>query len=297
MHDDEVLTDSALAGRLLAGQFPRWAGLRLTPVESSGTDHDVYRLGDHLAVRLPRIAAATGQAALEREWLPRLAPHLPLAVPVQLATGHPAEGYPFGWSVYEWLPGTDVAGTLHEPERAAADLAGFVAALRRIDTAGAPQRSPGSRGGRLADRDDGVRRAIAELGDGIDGIDGDAALRSWRRSLDAGPWTGDDVWIHGDLLPGNLLAVDGRLSAVIDFACLTVGDPAADLIPAWSLFTGAGRARFRAGLGDDDATWQRGRGWALSQAAVALPYYRETNPGLAGVARRALRELLTGDGA
>ena len=154
MHADEVETDAGLVRRLLAGQFPRWAGLPVDPVESYGTDHDIYRLGDHLAARLPRIGWATAQAATEARWLPRLAPQLPLALPVQLARGHPAEGYPFEWSVYEWLPGENADGTIDDLEQAAVDLAGFVRALRRVDTTGAHPRPVGRRGGPLAEGDE-----------------------------------------------------------------------------------------------------------------------------------------------
>ncbi|MGW1030481.1 aminoglycoside phosphotransferase family protein [Streptomyces sp. NPDC002577] len=289
MHADEVETDVALVQRLVGGQFPQWAGLPVEPVPSYGTDHDVYRLGDRLAARLPRIGWATKQAAKEAEWLPRLAPHVPLALPVQLAMGRPAEGYPFDWSVYEWLPGENAAGTLDDLDQAAADLAAFVRALRQIDTTGARPRSPGGRGGPLAEHDELVRRSIAELGDRIDG---DAARRSWEESLSAGPWDGEEVWLHGDLLPGNLLVVDGRLSAVIDFGCLTVGDPACDLLPAWNVFTGDSRRRFRAELDVDDASWLRGRGWAFYQAVIALPYYWETNPGMIRQASHAVAEIL-----
>jgi aminoglycoside phosphotransferase (APT) family kinase protein len=150
MHAGEVETDVALVRRLLAGQFPRWAGLPIEPVESYGTDHDIYRLGDHLAARLPRIGWATAQADTEARWLPRLGPQLPLALPVQLARGHPAEGYPFEWSVYEWLPGENANGTIGDLEQAALDLAGFVRALRRVDTTGAHPRHPHGRGGPLS---------------------------------------------------------------------------------------------------------------------------------------------------
>lgn len=293
MHADEIATDAALVRRLLEGQFPHWAELPITLVDSYGTDHDIYRLGDHLAARLPRIGWATKQAAKEREWLPQLAPHLPLAVPVQLAMGHPAEGYPFDWSVYEWLPG-DTANSLidHDGDldRAAHDLADFITALRAVATSGAHPRPRHARGGPLSDHDDDVRRSIAELGDRIDAA---AALESWARSLAAPPSAGEETWVHGDLLPGNLLVVDGRLSAVIDFGGLNVGDPACDLQPAWNVFTGSSRARFRAALDVDDASWQRGRGWALAQAVIALPYYWHTNPGIVRQAGRAVSELLT----
>ncbi len=289
MHADEIDTDVALVRRLLAGEFPHWADLAIEPVVSYGTDHDIYRLGDDLAARLPRIGWATEQAAKEEKWLPRLAPHLPLAVPVQLAMGHPAAGYPFAWSVYEWLPGENANGTIDDLDQAAVDLAAFVNALRRVDTTDADPRPRGARGGPLAELDGAVRRSIEQLGDRIDG---DATLRSWEESLDASEWDGEEVWVHGDLLPGNLLVVDGHLSAVIDFGGLNVGDPACDLQPAWNVFAGDSRTRYRAELQVDDASWLRGRVWALFQAVVALPYYWDTNPGMIWQASHALAQVL-----
>jgi aminoglycoside phosphotransferase (APT) family kinase protein len=289
MHADEVDTGVALVRRLLGGQFPQWADLEIEPVVSYGTDHDIYRLGDHLAARLPRIGRATEQAAKEAEWLLRLAPHLPLAVPVQLAMGHPAEGYPFEWSVYQWLPGENANFTIDELDQAAVDLAAFVKALRQIDSTGAHPRSPRSRGAPLAELDEPVRQSIGELGSRIDG---DTTLRSWEESLNAPGWDGQEVWVHGDLLPGNLLVIDGRLSAVIDFGGLNVGDPACDLQPAWNVFAGDSRTRYRDELQVDDASWLRGRGWALYQAVLALPYYWYTNPGMIRQASHALAQVL-----
>jgi aminoglycoside phosphotransferase (APT) family kinase protein len=289
MHAHEIETDGALVRRLLAGQFPQWADLAIDPVVSYGTDHDIYRLGDHLAARLPRIGWATTQAAKEAEWLPKLGPYLPLAVPVQLAMGHPAEGYPFEWSVYEWLPGENANGTIDDLDQAALDLAAFVNALRHVDTAGAHPRPPRGRGAPLAELDEQVRQSIAQLDDRIDS---DAALRSWKESLDAPAWDRDELWVHGDLLPGNLLVVDGRLSAVIDFGGLNAGDPACDLQPAWNVFAGESRKRFRAELQVDDASWLRGRGWTLYQAVSALPYYWNTNPGMIRQASHALAQVL-----
>lgn len=289
MHADEIKTEVVLVHRLLAGQFPQWADLPIEPVASYGTDHDIYRLGDHLAARLPRIGWATAQAAKEAAWLPKLAPHLPLALPVQVARGHPAEGYPFDWSIYEWLPGENANGTIADLEQAAVDLATFVRALQRVDTAGAYHRPRGARGAPLTELDWSVRRAIGQLGDRIDGA---AALRSWEESLHAPVWVGQEVWVHGDLLPGNLLVVDGQLSAVIDWGSLNVGDPACDLQPAWNVFVGASRRRFRAELDVDAASWLRGRGWALAQAVWALPYYWDTNPGMIRQASHALAQVL-----
>lgn len=289
MHADEIATDVELVRCLLAAQFPHLANLHVTKVESYGTDHDIYRLGDQLVARLPRIGWATAQAAKEREWLPRIAPHVPLALPVQRAMGSPAEGYPFDWSIYEWLPGENAVGTIDDLDQAAVDLAAFILALRNVDTTGAHPRQRYRRGGPLVDLDEQVRRSISELGARVDG---DAALRSWEQSVRAMPWDHEEVWVHGDLLPGNLLIVGGRLSAVIDFGGLNVGDPACDLQPAWNVFSGASRDRFRDALEVDDDSWLRGRGWALCQAIVALPYYWDTNPGIVRQALWALDQVL-----
>lgn len=289
MHADDIETDVALIRRLLSGQFPQWMDLPISRVTSYGTDNDIYRLGDQLAVRLPRRPGwAVAQVQLEARWLPKLAPQLPLALPVQVAMGHPAERYPFHWAVYEWLPGSDANGTIGDLNQAAVDLAGFITALRRVDTTGAHPRIPHARGGPLAEADEMVRSSVAQLGNRIDG---DAVLRSWAESLSAPEWDRPDVWVHGDLLPGNLLVADGRLSAVIDFGGLNVGDPACDLQPAWNIFTGDSRQRFRAELGADDASWLRGRGWAL-QAVIGISDYWDTNPGIVAQCSHALAEVL-----
>jgi aminoglycoside phosphotransferase (APT) family kinase protein len=289
MHADEVETDVGLVRRLLAAQFPDWAELAIEPVHSYGTDHDIYRVGERLAARLPRIGWATRQAAKEAEWLPRLAPQLPLAVPLQVAGGKPAEGYPFEWSVVEWLPGENANDAIDDLSRAACDLAAFVRSLRGIETTTAPSRGRASRGAPLVELDAAVRQSVPLLDESFDR---EATLLSWEESLNAPAWDGDEVWIHGDLLPGNLLVVDGRLSGVIDWGCLGVGDPACDLQPAWNIFAGESREAYRDELDVDDASWLRGRGWALLQAVIALPYYWETNPGMVRETSHALREVL-----
>lgn len=287
MHADEVDTDTALVRRLLAAQFPQWASLPLAPVRSAGTDNAIYRLGDDLAVRLPRIHWATEHVDKEQQWLPRLAPLLPLAIPVPLAKGMPGAGYPWQWSVYRWLSGENATiDRLADPRRAAHDLAQFVAALHRIGPEGGP---PASRGVPLVQRDAPTRAALAAL-HGV--LDTDAATAAWEAALRAPVWQGPPVWVHGDLQSGNLLAVQGRLTAVIDFGLLGVGDPACDLIVAWNLFSADTRGVYRAALQVDDATWARGRGWALSVSLIALPYYQTTNPVLAAISRYAINEVL-----
>jgi aminoglycoside phosphotransferase (APT) family kinase protein len=252
----------------------------------------MYRLGDDMAVRLPRIAWATGAVEKEQAWLPKLAPHLPLPIPLPLAKGSPGEGYPWPWSVCRWLDGRNATPSrLADLIQAAQTLAGFIRALQGIDATDGPHpgRHNAGRGVPLPLRDTYTRDAI-KAAESL--IDTGAATAAWETDMATPPWTGRPVWIHGDLSAGNLLATDGRLSGVIDFGCLGVGDPACDLIVAWSLFHGESRAAFRTALAVDDATWARGRGWALSTALIALPYYLERNPTIAAGARRVIDEVL-----
>lgn len=290
MHADEIDVDASLVRRLLTAQLPRWADLPLARVASEGTDNAIYRLGEDMAVRLPRYPAAAAQVEKELRWLPRLAPHLPLAVPVPLAAGEPGEGYPWPWSVTRWLSGEDAhAAPVADVDEAAAALARFVVALRQIDPAGGP--GPGEhnfgRGAPLETRDEDVLDALAQL-DGV--IDVAGARARWERALSAPAWDGPPAWIHGDLHGGNLLVEGGCLNAIVDFGGLAVGDPACDVMAAWTFLPPTARPSFRAALDVDDATWERGRGWALSMGLIALPYYRETNPPLAANAIRWIRE-------
>lgn len=295
MHADEVDTDPDLMRRLLAGQFPQWADLAIMPVPSAGTENALYRLGEDMVMRLPRVLGSTEQVEKEQRWLPQFAPVLPLTIPAPLAMGEPAEGYPWKWSIYRWLEGeTATHAELADPIQAATTIAEFITALRQIDASDGP--GPGShnyhRGVPLSVRDAGTRRAIAELASMGNMIDTDAAIAAWEFALRAPEWDGPPVWIHGDLQAGNLLLQQGQISAVIDFGCLGVGDPACDLQIAWNYFTGDARSVFRAALSVDDASWARGRGWALSAGMIALPYYHVTNPILAGIARQAIAEVL-----
>ncbi|MGW6270662.1 aminoglycoside phosphotransferase family protein [Streptomyces sp. NPDC055060] len=268
----DPVIDTHLVRRLLAAQFPRWADLPVTAVPRSGMDNATYRLGDDMSVRLPRYRRWVGQVEAEQRWLPWLAPQLPLTVPEPLGRGEPGEGYPFPWSVYRWLEGdTATTDSLADPLRAAADLAGFVTALRHIDPTGGPgpRLSNAFRGERVGTECDSlcadslVRSKIAKLkAAGL--VDSDAVTAVWDAAVTAPAWDGPPVWVHGDLATGNLLAVDGRLSAVIDFGTLAVGDPAVDLLPAWLFLPDEARCAFREAVGADDAMWARGRGIALA---------------------------------
>ncbi len=291
MHPNEVNTDVSLVRSLLTSQFPHWAHLAIEPVRSAGTDNAIFRLGRDLSVRLPRIDWALGQVDKEHEWLPRLAPHLPLNIPIPLVKGQPDEGYPYHWSVYRWLEGENVSiDQILDPYQTATDLAQFITALQQIDTTNAPLAEEHNlRGVSLKNRDRVTREAITNL-NGM--IDTNAALAVWEEALQAAEWRNQPVWFHGDLLIGNILFVQGRLSAVIDFGGLGIGDPACDLMIAWSLFSGKSREVFRERLNVDDATWARGRGQALSQAVIFIPYYVNTNPIGIEYALRMIKEIL-----
>lgn len=291
MHNDEVHTDENLVRRLLAAQFPQWKDLPIQPVSSSGTDNALYRLGENMVVRLPRIYWAVGQVEKEHKWMPRLARYLPLAIPVPLEMGKPNEEYPWHWSIYRWLEGENLNHeNLINPNQTATVLAQFLIALQKIDIKDAPiSAEHGSRGEPLITRDEATREAIHSLSGKIDTT---IVTEIWESALRSSAWSYKPVWFHGDMLPGNLLFSNGRLSAVIDFGGAAVGDPACDLMIAWSLFTGDSRNIFRSMLGVDDATWSRGRGHALSQALIFIPYYLNTNPAGVKNAWHAINEVI-----
>ena len=287
MHADEVEIDEALVRRLLAGQFPEWADLPLGRVEPAGTVHAIFRLGNDLSVRLPRRNGPTEPGGKELDWLPRLAPLLPLEIPVPVAQGRPSEAYAWFWDVYTWIEGDTAPVEEIDAVQAARDLAAFVAALQRID----PTAAPRGRGIPLAERDPEFRRFLARF-------DGKRAVAAeWERALAAPPWDGPPVWHHGDLDARNWLVRDGRIRGVIDWGEMGVGDPACDVMVAWKLQSREARDAFREALPTDDATWERARGWAVSQAVGALSYYTpENNPTLYHDAESWLELVLSDPG-
>lgn len=283
--------DASLVTQLVTSQFPQWADLPITPVEFDGRDSRTFRLGVDMSVRLPSAEADAAQVEKEHRWLPILAPRLPLEIPVPLAMGGPAEGYPWKWSVYRWLEGA-IASTerIEDLNGFATTLARFLASLQQIDPADGPP--PGHhnffRGGPLETYDAETRSAIAALGDQIAT---ETATAVWETAI-AATWHGSSVWFHGDVDATNLLVRGGRLSAVIDFGCSGVGDPACDVTIAWTLLSGESREAFRAALLVDTATWARGRGWALWKGLITLAEHINTNPVEATRARRVVEEVL-----
>lgn len=287
MHDDEVAIDAELVRRLLAEQIPEFSQLPLREVPSTGTVNAVFRLGDALAARVPRVLRWASDLERELAWLPILKSELTLTVPRPVRTGSPTEYYPMPWAVYEWIDGSPYSNDgVDDDLQAARDLANFVTELQRIDSTGAPPagRRP------LRELDAITRDALAAS---ATEIDAPTATKIWDAVIETPAWTGAPVWIHTDLLPPNLLVSDGRLAAVIDWGGAGIGDPAADVIAAWSVFGAAGRRAFRMHLGTDDETWNRGRGFALHQAALIIPYYRDTNPEFVAMAVRTIQEILS----
>jgi aminoglycoside phosphotransferase (APT) family kinase protein len=274
-----------LVSRLVRSQFPAWADLPVAPVELDGWDNTTFRLGEELSVRLPSADRYVAQVEKEHRWLPVLAPELPFPIPQPVALGEPWLGFPWPWSVYRWLPGdpATVEG-VEDLERFALDLAGFLAALYAVETTDGPPAGEHSffRGGPLTVYDGQTRESLSALAREIDTA---AATEVWEAAL-AATWHGQSVWVHGDVTGSNLLLADGHLSAVIDFGCSAVGDPACDTTIAWTFFSGPSRDRFRERLPVDDATWARGRGWALWKALLTLAKIRQGNRAEVGAEQR-----------
>lgn len=292
MHADQADITPGAVARLVASQFPQWRDLPVRAVTSHGTVNALFRLGDEIVLRFPLRpsldAGLRDELSDQQDNARRVAAHVPVPVPEPVGFGEPGEGYPGPWTAYSWIPGeTASSERIGDPGAFARDLAGFVRALHRMDTGGRTWNGR-TRGGPLPPRDEAVRRALAESARLTDTA---RLARIWARCLQA-PHDAADVWIHSDLMPGNLLVREGKLAGVIDVEDVCVGDPAVDLMPAWNLMAPGARRTYRRALEVSDATWQRGRGWAIVQAIVALPYYVDTNPVMAGTARRTLDAVL-----
>ncbi|MEP6842365.1 MAG: aminoglycoside phosphotransferase family protein [Pseudolysinimonas sp.] len=285
MHRDQLPVDEELVARLLRAQHPELAQLPVTRLDSSGTVNAMFRLGDELVVRMPYVAPADGPA--EADLLTRLWPKLSTPIPRVVATGSPDDEYPSHWLVLGWLPGrppTPGSGS----RELAAELLTFLEELRAVDLPGAP---PTYRSA-LTPLNEQVLECLEQSRALLDPVEFSALELCWRDALAATAWDGPTVWTHGDLLPANVLVNDaGHLTAVLDFGAAGPRDPACDLMGVWSLLTPQAQqfAHERHGLGED--AWRRARGWALSQAIIALPYYVDTNPGMVAVARQALSQL------
>jgi aminoglycoside phosphotransferase (APT) family kinase protein len=286
----DIEIDTVLVTRLIAEQFPLWAHLPVMPVVTSGWDNRTFHLGDAYSVRLPSAATYADAVLKEHTWLPWLAPQLPLPIPQPVALGLPSSEFPWHWSVYKWLPGDSAdQAEVSELTTLARDLAEFLCVLQSIDTSQAPPMTkPQMRGGSLLIWDQQFRAGISRLQGNIDTA---VAQQIWDAAL-AAPFEAQPVWFHGDVAVGNLLIEAGRLSAVIDFGGLGVGDPACDMAIAWTYFDPSSRAVFRESLAVSDAVWSRGKGWALWKGVIILAGLIESNAVETQAAPRAVQHLL-----
>jgi aminoglycoside phosphotransferase (APT) family kinase protein len=288
------IIDVALVHRLVATQFPQWQNLTVRPVSMGGWDNRTFHLGENMLVRMPSTADYAAQVEKEQYWLPKLAPLLFLPIPTPVAIGKPSEDYPWRWSIYRWLPGENASvAPIHNLCDFAVDLANFLRTLQSIDSTGGPPAGLHSfyRGGSLIHYDADTRRVIAHL---KDRIDASAAIEIWETAL-ASEWQNKSVWVHGDISAGNLLVQNGKLSGIIDFGQLAIGDPACDLAIAWTLFTEESRAAFQHALPLDADTWVRGRAWAIWKALITAAGFTNPNNFEAQQCWRIISEVLTND--
>ena len=276
---------TAVVQALVAEQFPRWRELPVTPVARQGWDNRTFRLGEQLSVRLPSAEGYVAAVAKENRWLPELAGHLPLPVPSPVAAGRPGAGYPFPWSVRQWLTGDTLdEATGVDRIKLATDLGTFLATLREAPASGpVAGRHSFYRGCHPSVYGDEVEQALERLGETVDGP---ACRAVWAQALTSA-WPSAPVWFHGDIAVGNLLIRGGRLAAVIDFGTCGVGDPACDLVIAWYTLAGEERRAFRDTVGLDPDTWRRARGWALWKALIML-----AEPDPAEAWRQVLQQVL-----
>jgi len=262
--------DEALVRHLVSTQFPAWASLPVRAVSNQGNDNRTFRLGKEMSVRLPSAPRYAADVAKEQASLKRLAPHLPLPIPAPIAVGQPDENYPCHWSVYGWIAGETAAATrVSDLTSFATALGSFLVALQAVDAREGPPAGAHSQFRGCALRvlkiwDEQVRGAIKSL---AERIDTGGATEVWEEALRV-DWQREPVWFHGDIANTNLLVLESELSAVIDFGCCGVGDPACDLTIAWTFLAGDSRGQFKSLLRVDRATWARGRGWALWKALI-----------------------------
>lgn len=278
-----------LVRALVAEQFPEWRDLHVRPVARQGWDNRTFRLGDELVVRLPSAEGYVAAVAKEDRCLPSLAGHLPFAVPAPVATGRPAAAYPFPWSVRHWLPGVTVEdATGIDRTRLARDLGVFLTALRRAPVGPGPASGAHSafRGCHPSVYGYEVEQALERVGSAVDAA---SCRHIWAEAVRSA-WPGTPTWVHGDVAAGNLLTTDGKLSAVIDFGGCAVGDPACDLVMAWTYFSAEDRTAFREAVGLSADTWRRARGWALWKALVTMAEL--SSPDSEGMQSRVLAQVL-----
>jgi aminoglycoside phosphotransferase (APT) family kinase protein len=290
---DQPVINEHLITKLISEQFPQWKDLPIKAVAHQGCDNKTFRLGDQMLVRLPSSEEYVRQVQKEHTWLPLLAPNLPFPIPEPIAMGKPSEYYPWNWSVYRWLDG-DSANTVEldneHLETIALQLARFLNEFHKFDANGAP--APGLhnwwRAAHTSVYDAETRVLIGKL---KNIVDPDKANSLWEEALSS-KWSKDPVWVHGDIASGNILLKDKKLSAVIDFGCMGIGDPACDLTIAWTFFKNKSREVFKNSMGLDYDTWSRARGWALWKALYELTQLEDKLSTKAIEQKRIINDIL-----
>lgn len=290
MHDDQLTLDEHTVRLLVRDQFPQWGSLPVRRVSTTGTVNAIYRIGDQLAARFPLVAGSDARAAADRETaaMAELARSIPFSAPEPRGIGDPGHGYPCPWTVQTWIPGRPATPTSHQSDdRFARDLVDLIGALRSVPTAGRAFDGDG-RGGELIDSDPWVQTCL-ERSSGI--LPVDRLARLWAR-LRVLPLEAAPVMSHRDLIPANLLVVDGAIVGVLDGGGFGPSDPALDLVAAWHLLDTSRRAEVRRALGCGDLEWGRGAAWAFQQAIGLVWYYRTSNPTMSELGRSSLERLL-----
>jgi len=286
--DAEVEISITLVRRLLADEDETLASLPLHHV-GFGWDNEVFRLGDELAVRLPRRASAAALVVNEQRWLPDIDERITVPIPAPVVSGRPAHGYPWHWSVVPWISGDPMASAATTTDEVITQLAQFLLELHEPAPSDAPENSV--RGIPLRHRSESTLRFLDEL-QLPEAVDSHTRLL-WEKACEIPYWPNQPQWLHGDLHPLNILEMDGQLTGVIDFGDVTAGDPATDLAVAWMLPGEGHPDALRAALGDtvDDDTWARARGWALS-LGVTFSHFGDSDSGLREIGDRTLACIL-----
>ena len=288
-----LLISLALVQNLINEQFPEFSLLPIKQIIPGGNDNRTFRLGNDMLIRLPSAERYALKVQKEQHWLPILAPHLSISVPKPLKMGQPSKDYPFNWSIYQWIDGESANNITIDDislQKIALDLSNFLNELHKIDITNGPISGIHNfwRGGPLFTYDAETKLAIDQL---RDLIDANQATAVWQKALNS-TWTQNPVWIHGDLSAGNILIENNQLVAVIDFGGMAIGDPACDLVIAWTFLKGESRKVFKSQLNLDSNTWARARGWALWKALITLTALKDKNSLEAATQLQIINEIL-----
>lgn len=282
-----------LAHKLIAEQFPEYAHLPIVSVKKQGHDNRTYRLGSNMLIRMPTADSYALKVPIEQEILPQLASYLTVRIPAPIRMGAATHDYPYPFSIYKWLEGTSINLLVLDNvylEKLAFDIANFLKELQSIDCVDGP--TPGQhnwwRGDHASVYDKGAREQILKLSNTIDA---NKAINIWEQASKT-KWNKPPVWIHGDFYVGNMLIKDGKLSAIIDFGGMGLGDPACDLVIAWAYLEGKAREIFIQEMALDNDTWLRAKAWALWKATYELCIISDQNSPEFNIQKRIIEDIL-----